>query len=223
MGRKLYLVMLFAAMLIVLACDTSSFIALNNPTATATRTPRPTFTPRPSPTPEQSPTPEPTLTVVPSPVPSPTQRVVATARPATPKPPAPTPIPAPTFPVTLSDAYFCEQPQSPVWKITARVNRGNTSYFLGGYILGVFTADGKFLKASEPSAYDGNQTITIGGNCRVAKWYQSNLEIDVTEFRAQLPLIVRIIKSKDDHTPLSKDFRADFAVPGHYYIQYNTQ
>jgi hypothetical protein len=219
-NRTIVFVFAAVAVLTLPACDAGSLIALVSPTATPTRTPRPTFTPRPasSPTPEESPTPAPTATLAASP--TPTQRAAATARPAT-KPPAPTPVPGPQFPVTLNEGYFCEQAQSPIWKITGRINRSTEPrIFLGGYVLGLFAADGRFLKASVPSAYDGNQTHTIGGNCRVEKWYLSNLEIDVTEFRGQLPLIVRIIKSKLDPAPLSKDFRMDFTTPGHYFVEY---
>jgi len=218
--RKLFLVGAIVTTLTLLACDLTTLVAVNSPTATPTRTPRPTFTPRAvaSPTPEESPTAAPTATSAAPP--TPTQRVVvATATRAAPtKPPAP---PPPQFPVTLNKGYFCEQPQSPIWKVTGRINRTGSNYFLGGYTLGVFAADGRFLKASEPSSYDGNQTMTIGGNCQVEKWYPSNLEIDVTEFRVQLPLIIRIIKSKSDHTALSPDFRLDFPSPGHYFAEYS--
>lgn len=217
----------FAAvvLLTLLACDAGTVISMVSPTATPTRTPRPTFTPRvvASPTPEESPTLEPSPTKAVSP--TSTQRPVSSAasKPASTKPPAPTAPPVPQFPVLLSDAYFCEQPQSPIWKVTGRINRNTEPrLFLGGYVLGVFGADGSFLKASAPSADDGNQTVTIGGNCRAEKWYQSNLEIDVTEFRGQLPIIVRMIKSAQDRTAISKDFRLDFPSPGHYYVEYST-
>lgn len=220
-NRQIVFLLAAVVLLALLACDAGTVISMLSPTATPTRTPRPTFTPRviASPTPEESPTPEPSLTRAASP--TPTQRVVATSKPAPTKPPAPTVPPAPQFPVALSDGYFCEQPQSPIWKITGRINRNaEPRIFLGGYVLGLFSADGRFLKASAPSASDGNQTVTIGGNCRAEKWYQSNLEIDVTEFRGQLPLIVRMIKSAQDHTPISKDFRLDFPTPGHYFVEY---
>lgn len=225
MFKNRQVVFLFAAIvwLALLACDAGTIISMINPTATPTRTPRPTFTPRAvaSPTPEESPTPEASPTKAASL--TPTQRPASSAsKPAATKPPVPPPPPVPQFPVTLNEGYLCEQAQSPIWKVTGRINRTGSSYFLGGYTLGVFAADGKFLKASQPSAYDGNQTVTIGGNCRAAKWYQSNLEIDVTEFRGQLPLIVRMIKSVSDRTAISKDFRLDFPTPGHYFVEYST-
>lgn len=215
------IVFVFAAVvtLTLLACDAGTVISMLSPTATPTRTPRPTFTPRvvASPTPEESPTLVSPPTIAASP--TATQRP-PTARPATKPPSQPPPPPVPQFPVSLNEGYFCEQPQSPIWKVTGRINRTGSSYFLGGYVLGVFAANGQFLKASAPSAYDGNQTVTIGGNCRAEKWYQSNLEIDVTEFRGQLPLIIRMIKSAQDHTAISKDFRLDFPTPGHYFVEY---
>lgn len=224
MLKNRHTIFLFATvvLLTLLACDAGTVISMINPTATPTRTPRPTFTPRvvASPTPEESPTPEPSPTSRAA-SPTPTQRVVVSSKPAPTKPPAPPPPPVPQFPVSLNDGYFCEQPQSPIWKVTGRINRNaEPRIFLGGFVIGVFSADGRFLKASAPSAADGNQTVTIGGNCRAEKWYQSNLEIDVTEFRGQLPLVVKMIKSAQDPTAISKDFRLDFPTPGHYFVEY---
>ena len=220
--RGLFLIGTLVVALTLLACDAGSLVALvTNPTATATRTVRPTFTPRPSETPIPSDTPTPSATDTPAVTATATRKaVVSTVAPkvATALPPPP---PPPQFPVSLNDGYFCEQAQSPIWKITGRINKtGQGTYFLGGYVLGVFTTDGRFLKASQPSAENGNQTLTIGGNCRAVSFYPSNAEIDVTEFRNEVPLIVRIIRSKTDRTALSKDFRADFAQPGAYFLEY---
>jgi hypothetical protein len=121
----------------------------------------------------------------------------------------------------MANSFFCPQPDSaPYWKLTARFNPTSSNAWLGGYVIGVFSANGQFLKASEPSLQD-DFTETLDGNCQVPSRYRSNGEIDVTEFRSQLPLIIRIIKSKTDHAALSADFRADFPRPGNYYFQYN--
>ncbi len=206
------------------SCDAVNLIGLSRATPTFTKTPRPTFTsvPTMTATPEETLTPIPTLTPQgPTVPPTSTRRPVVpvTPRPATPKPP--TPVPAPSFSVALSDGYLCEQPGSPVWKITARINKTDSSFFLGGYILGAFTSDGRFLKASEPSAPDEYTTMTLNGNCRVTNRYRSNAELDVTELRGSIPLIIRVIKSKSDPSPLSPGFKADFPQPGHYYLQFN--
>ena len=219
--RGLFLVGTLVVALALLACDGGEILALvTNPTATATRTVRPTFTPRPSETPIPTETPTPAATDTPSATATATRRPVVSSA-VSKAPTAVPPPPAPTFPLSLNDGYFCEQAMSPIWKITGRINKtGQGTFFLGGYVLGVFKTDGRFLKAAEPSAYNGNQTLTIGGNCRASSWYPSNAEIDVTEFRNEVPLIIRVIKSKSDHTALSKDFRADFPQPGAYYLEF---
>ncbi len=120
------------------------------------------------------------------------------------------------------DSYLCPQVPDAYWKITARVNRTQPpNIFLGGYVLAVYDRDGKFVKASEPSAEDEYATMTLNGNCQVNNRYRSNLEIDVTEFHNMLPLTVRLVRSKQDLRPIAPDFKADFPQAGNYYIQYN--
>lgn len=222
-NKRILLSIGIAVLAFVLAgCDVAKMVASANPTATVTKTPRPTFTSIATltSTPADSVTPLPTIT--PEVTGSPTKKV-STPRPATPKPAVPPPAtqpPAPTFPVALGESYLCGQQGGAYYKITARFNRTGSSRFLGGYVLGVFAGDGQFLKASKPSATDGNQTVTIGGNCRAQSWYQSNAEIDVTEFRGQLPILIRAVKSETDHTPISAAFKADFPEPGNYYLQF---
>ncbi len=219
--RTIFLLGMVLIALGLLACDTGNLIAFANPTATRTRTPRPTFTPRPSVTSTPADTETPSATETPTKAPTATKAPVATARPVTKAPTAPPPPPAPSFSITV-DGYQCAQPNSPIWKITGRVNRAQPpNIFLGGYVMAVFAPDGKFLKASEPSAQDEYATMTLNGNCQVYNRYRSNVEVDVTEFRLQVPLTVRIIKSKTDTTPLSPGFKVDFAQPGNYYLQFN--
>lgn len=223
MNRKLFLVIALLASFTILACDASTLIALNNPTATPTRTPRPTFTPRPifSPTPEQSPTPPPTATSSIPPIVPPTQRASSSlvVRPTATKPPAPPP--APKFPVTFVEGYLCEQPGNAIWKITGRVNQAGSSNFLGGYVLGAFNSGGKFLKASAPSVPNDQVTMTIGGNCRAEKFSLSNVDFDVSELRMEFPITIRVIRSANDPTALSADFVARFDQPGNYFLQYH--
>ncbi len=207
-------------------CDAVKMIASVGPSSTPTKTPRPTFTLAPTwtetpaipPTPEVTDTPE--VTIAPTRMPTAT-RAVVTRRPVAPTPVKVQPTPAPSYSVSLTDSYLCEQ--SGIYKITARINRTGSNYFLGGYTLAAFAADGRFLKASQPSAPNEYVGAGYGGNCRVASNvpYPSNAEIDVSEFRGQLPIIIRVIRSATDHTALSPDFRADFSSPGNYYLQYN--
>ncbi len=207
--------------LTLLACDTGNFIAFQSATATPTKTPRPTFTPPPSltPTPEEdTPTPLPTVTETPKVKPSATRGSQAVSKPATKAPAPPPPPPPPSFPIRLDEGYACPQPQDPIWKFTGRIQRESDKGWADGYSLGVFTRDGRFLKASEPSAPDFSETLN--GNCKAQNRYRSNVEVDVSEFRMQVPLVVRVIRSKSDHTALSPDFVADFAEPSHYYVHY---
>jgi hypothetical protein len=221
-NRLIGLVGIAAIALALLACDAGNLVAMiNPPTQTPSRTPRPTFTPRPAATDTPESTPTPDVTDTPLVSPTSTKRAVATARPATPKPVATAPPPPPQFPVTFVEGYLCPQPNDPIWKITGRINKTGSNFFLGGYTLGLFASDGKFLKASQPSAENDYITSTIGGNCRAEKVFLSNLDFDVSEFRMQVPLVVRIIRSATDHTALSADHTINFEQPGNYYVQYH--
>ncbi len=215
-------VLVFA--LTLLACDSGNLIAFQNATATLTRTPRPTFTPQPSLTPtpqEDTPTPLPTVTETPKVPPTSTRRA-ATARPATKPPPAPPPAPPkPSYSVTIDNAYFCDQGNDPVWEIVGRINRSSPpAIFLGGYVIGIFTSDGRLLATTDPSVPDDQQIIGLNFNCRAYNRYIYNVKKDVSQFRGQVPLIIRVIRSQSDLTPLSPDFKADFAQPGRYFLEY---
>lgn len=225
--RTMYWLGLVVVILTVLACDGPNLIAFVNPTVTPTKTPRPTFTPRATFTTTPADTATPAATDTPAVVATTaaataTRRPasVATARPAT-KAPAPQP-PAPTFTVNLLKAYFCEQPNDPIWEVIGRINRSSPpAIFLGGYAIAVYGPDGKFLGTSAEAARDGDQVIDFNFNCQVANWYAYNVKIDVSQWRLQLPLTFRIVKSKTDLTPVSQDFKGDFGVPGRYFLEYN--
>lgn len=221
---KLFGAVILVFALTLLACDTGNLIAFQNATATPTKTPRPTFTPQPSLTPtpqEDTPTPIPTVTNTPKVPPTATRGAVA-PRPATKAPPPPPPPPPkPSFSVTIDNAYFCDQGNDPVWEIVARINRSSPpAIFLGGYVLGIFSADGRLLATTEPSVPDDQQIIGLNFNCRAYNRYIYNVKKDVSQFRMQLPLIIRVIRSQSDLTPLSPDFKADFGQPGRYFIEY---
>lgn len=218
---KLFGAVLLVLALSLLACDTGNLIAFQSATATSTRTPRPTFTPQPSitPTPQDTETPSPTATNTPRVAPTATRGAVV--RPATKAPTAPPPPPKPSFPVVIDNAYFCDQGNDPVWEIVGRINRITPpAIFLGGYVLGIFTSDGRLLTTTDPSVPDDQQIIGLNFNCRAYNRYVYNVKKDVSQFRMQVPLIIRVVKSQSDLTPLSPDFKADFGQPGRYFLEY---
>ncbi len=220
--RTIFLLGMVLLALALLACDAGNLVAFANPTATRTRTPRPTFTPRPSITPTPADTETPAATDTPAKSPTATKAPVATSRPVTRAPTAPPASPVPSFPVVLRNNYFCEQSQTSFWEIIGRINRSSPpAIFLGGYMLAVYAPDGRLLGTSRAAAPDGDQVSDFDFNCMVSGWYQYNVKIDVTEFRMQLPLTIRVIRSKTDLTPLSPAFKADFPQPGRYFLEYN--
>lgn len=224
MGKNRALALLGAAvvMLAILACDTGSLVSLVSPTATRTKTPRPTFTPLPTSTSTPEDTPAPAATDTPNVPPSPTKRATATVRPATPKPTVPPAPPPPQFPVTFQEGYDCSQ-GGPVYEIIGRINRSSSPpIFLGNYVLALLSPDGRLLKTAE-SVPDGQQVMGLDINCRVSKWYPYNIKIDASEFRGQGPFIVRIVKSKTDATPLSADFPVDFSQSKISFVVYTAQ
>jgi hypothetical protein len=218
---KLFGAVVLVLALTLLACDTGNLIAFQNATATPTKTPRPTFTPQPSltPTPEDTPTPLPAVTDTPKVPPTATRRA-ATARPATKAPTVPPPPPKPSFSVTIDSGYFCDQANDPIWEVVARFNRSSDRAFAEGYVFGVFTADGRLLTTTEVSPSNEYTERGIDINCRAPKFYPYSVKKDVSQFRMQVPLIIRVVRSKTDLTPLSPDFKADFAQPGRYFIEY---
>lgn len=216
--------------LTLLACDGPTLVGFVNPTETPTKTPRPTFTPRatfttaPQDTPTPAPTDTPSAPATSAATATATKRPAtgATPRPATKAPAAPPVAAAPSFNVSLQKAYFCEQPNDPIWEVIGRINRSSPpAIFLGGYYIAVLGPDGKFLGISKEAARDGDQVIDFNFNCQVSNWYAYNVKIDVSEWRLQLPLTFRIVRSKNDLTPLSPDYKADFGKPGRYFLEYN--
>ncbi len=223
-NRAIVLLASAVALLSLLGCDAIPLISSLRSTATPTRTPRPTFTRRPefTPTPEDTPTPALTDTPITSPLPiaSPTAtRRVATARPTTPKPPPPPP--PPQFPVTMINNYSCGQ-GSEVWEIIGSVRRSTSpSIFLGNYVLGLFSSDGRLLKASDPSYPDGQQVMALDISCQQSKQFPYNIKIDATDFRGKGGFFVRIIKSQGDATPLSDNVPVDFTQPVRWFVFFN--
>jgi hypothetical protein len=213
--RSIGLLGLFIVAFALLACEASNVVALVvKPTVTPTRTLRPTFTPRPSatPTPQDTATPQPTDT--PEPSIAPTRRVVvATPKPVATKPPAPPPLP-----VSIADGYVCPQ-SGPVWQVIARVNRSTPpSIFLGGYTIALLNSNGQILK-TDVTVPDGQQVNGLWINCRVDKVFPYNSKIDAPEYRGQAgPFIVRVIKSANDPTPLSPDFKVDFTQQAIWFV-----
>lgn len=207
----------------LLACDLGNIgglVALSNPTATLTKTPRPTFTPRPSLSPTRVDTETPSATDTPSASPTPTKKPAPTSAPKPAATKTPAPPPAPSFAVTLNKSYFCQQANDPIWEVIARINRTGSSFFVGGYALAVVSSDGRVLGAHQAGSND-EVVQDFDFNCTVSGWYRYNAKYDVSEWRMQLPVILRIVRSKTDMTPVSPDFKADFSTPGRYFLEYS--
>lgn len=223
-NRPTVLLISALAVLSISGCGTIPLISSLGATATPTRTPRPTFTPRPqfTPTPEDTPTPVLSDTPVAStsPIGSPTAtRRVATARPTTPKPPTPSPLPQ--FPVIVINNYSCQQ-GSEVWEVIGSIRRSTSpAIFLGNYVLGLFSSDGRLVKASDPSLPDPYQVMALDINCQQSKQFPYNMKIDATEFRGRSGFFVRIIKSQGDATPLSANVPTDFSQPVRWFVFFN--
>ncbi len=218
-NRTTVLLIFALTLLSTMGCGSIPLISSLASTATPTRTPRPTFTRRPefTPTPEDTPTPvlSDTPVTAPSPIASPTatRRAVATARPTTPPPPPPPPLP-----VTMINNYSCQQ-GSEVWEIIGSVRRSSSpSIFLGNYVLGLFSSDGRLLKASDPSYPDGQQVMALDISCQQSKQFPYNIKVDATEFRGKSGFFVRIIKSQGDATPLSANVPVDFTQPVRWFV-----
>ena len=222
--RGMFLVGLIVVAITLLACDGGEIIALaTNPTATSTRTPRPTFTPRPSETP----------LAVDTPIPAATETPAATA-PATKKPAvssvavsskassvAPPPPAAPSYSVNFLESYTCEQ-GADVYDVLGRIRSASTRKMLGGFVIAILTPSGQIIPGltfeSVPDEYQFNGLYS---NCKVDKWWNHNMKLDASELRGKGSFLVRVIKSKTDPTPLSKDVPVDFKLPIRYIIEYS--
>lgn len=215
-------------------CGSVPFIAQSNPTATSTRTPRPTFTPRPArptaaPTETEAlePTEEPTQEIPPTQEPTdepppPTAR--PTRRPATKAPPTQPPAPPkPAFSVKATDKYICSQ--DGIFEIAVSLKRGRD--FVEGVWFAAFDAGGTLLqdgagKPMKSATYPTSQST--GSNCRLSGSFDSpiidNGKLDVGDAVRQgtNPVIVRFVKSENDMTPISENFQIDFGKGGRYWI-----
>lgn len=201
----------------LLACDLGlgnvGQISFGAPTPSRTRTPRPTFTVRvDSPTPEDTATP--LATDTPARTVTNTRAPVVVVRTAT-KPPAPPP--PPSFPVKLVLSYGCGQ--DGIYEIIGSIRKPG-SVFLGGYVLALMTPDGRILKKGV-SVPDDQQIQGLDISCQRSGILPHNVKIDATEFRTSGQLIVRVIKSESDATPLSTNVTVDFASPGRTFVFYD--
>lgn len=202
----------------LLACDLGlgnlGQISFGAPTPSSTRTPRPTFTPRIEFTPTSEDTATPPATDTPAKTVTNTRAPVVIARTAT-KPPAPTPLPS--FPVKLVLSYGCGQ--DGIYEIIGSIRRPG-SVFLGNYVLALMTPDGRILKRGI-SLPDDQQIQGLDISCQRSGILPHNVKIDGTEFRTAGQLIVRVIKSENDPTPLSVNVTVDFSSPGRTFVFYD--
>jgi hypothetical protein len=205
--------------LTLLACNMDTLTALVGPTTTPTptRTPRPTFTPRPSATPEASPTPEATATAAASP--TPTSRAAVTVRPATKAPTAPAPTRSPFIwrrRDNLDQQGMC--PAGPgTFEVKGRIMQNNA--YVGGIHIIALDSSGKVI-AQMDSLYPEQMNPEWGVNCREAKNLFS-YQLDVSAGRNSQPIIVRIVRSATDLTPISPDVAIQFGPEGgRYYLDW---
>ncbi len=200
----------------LLACDLGSIVQISfgNPTPTRTRTPRPTFTPRVefTATPEDTATPAATDTPAATATRTRAPVVVVPRTPTKPPPPA-----APKLPINLVLSYQCGQ--ADVWEIIGSIRRPG-SVFLGNYVLALSTPDGRLLKKAI-SVPDDQQIQGIDISCQRSGILPYNVKIDATEFRTAGALIVRVIKSDIEATPLSPNLQVDFSQPGRWFVFYD--
>lgn len=156
----------------ILACQTADrFIAQVQPTATFTRTPRPSLTPLP----QFTDTPIPTTTPTSAPTSSPTStRRPATARPPTPKPPVAPPPPA----ATVSTMEFhtnpisCSHSGQTYIKGTVYLNKNDPSSRYAGAIVALGPPDGSTIYGIVKTEYDGVYTHVLGdmGQSKPGYW-----------------------------------------------------
>lgn len=204
--------------LTLLACNldtVTTLVARATTTPTSTRTPRPTFTPYYTATPEPTATPEVTATRAPSF--TPTARAVVTARPATKAPTAP---PAPQFPWrrrdNLDQQGMC--PAGPgTFEVKGRIMQNNQ--YVGGIHIIALDSTGKVI-ARMDSLYPQQLNPEWGVNCRESK-NMFNYQLDVSAGRGNQPIIVRIVRSSTDLTPISPDVAIQFGSEGgRYYLDW---
>jgi|GEM_PF-3478089 len=200
----------------LLACDLGSVVQVSfgNPTPTSTRTPRATFTPRVEFTATPDVTDTPAATDTPAKTATNTRAPVVVVRTAT-KPPAPPP--PPSFPVKLVLSYGCGQ--DGIYEIIGSIRKPG-SVFLGGYVLALMTPDGRILKKAV-SLPDDQQIQGLDISCQRSGILPHNVKLDATEFRTAGQLIVRVIKSDSDATPLSTNVTIDFSSPGRTFVFYD--
>lgn len=220
--KRVLVVSVILVALTLLACNldtVTTLVARATTTPTSTRTPRPTFTPYYTATPEPTATPEATATRAPSP--TLTARAVATARPAT---KAPTPPPAPQFIWRRGDNLdkqgMC--PAGPgTFEVKGRIYSNTLKAYVGGVHIIALDSSGKVI-ARMDSLYPEQMNPEWGVNCREAKNLFS-YQLDVSAGRGSQPIIVRIVRSSTDLTPISPDVAIQFGSEGgRYYLDWVT-
>ena len=216
----LFFSVLFIVVLVLLACDASTFTALlESGTATPTRTPRATFTPRVTATPEDTPTPETTPTTAASPTLTPRP----TLRPATKAPVVPTAVPKPQFEWKQSPSGnqgLCPQSDG-TYEVKGRINAPGQGY-VGGIHVIALDRSGKIIAQmdSRPDTADDPLNVEWGVSCFEEK-NKFNYQLDVSAGRGNQPMTLRLTRSAGDLTPISTDVKLEFpATGGRYYIDW---
>ncbi|MEJ2208272.1 MAG: hypothetical protein P8129_04450 [Anaerolineae bacterium] len=199
MKRLAVLVAALAVIAAMLACSAGSLISRTEPTATPTKTPKPTFTvtstPTNTPIPTDTSTPTATWTPTPAatntpivytatPTPPPTDTPVPTAAPTnTPKPtkkpskPKPTATKAPpTSPPPTAAPSYAFQGTITGGSVNCGTTgvKGKVKTRAGANYAGVTVAvwtDGWEGAVSEPSDFGGNWNVLLGPGTRAGTWY----------------------------------------------------
>jgi len=108
-----------------------------------------------------------------------------------------------------------------VYDVLARIRSASSRKMMGGYFLALLTPGGQIVPGqvfeSVPDEYQFNGLYS---NCKVDKWWNHNMKLDAVELRGKGPYLVRVIRSKTDPSPLSKDVQVDFKVPIRWIIEY---
>jgi hypothetical protein len=203
---------------LTLACSLGDLVQVSfgNPTPTRTRTPRPTFTPRvePTSTPEDTLTPTATDTLASTATATRRPVTVVVRTPTKPPPPQPTPLP-----VTLVLSYPCTDAGPGVWEVIGSIRKPG-SVWLANYVLAIMTPAGRILK-TQTSVSDDEKINALDISCQRSGVLPYNVKISADELRTAGPLVVRIIKSTGDATPLSPSVNVDFTSPIRWFVFYD--
>lgn len=211
MKRLIVLVVALAVVAGMLACSAGSLISRTEPTATPTKTPKPTFTVTLTPTETPIPTDTPTPTATSTPTPEATNTpIVYTATPTplptdTPVPPATatnTPRPRPTNtrrpPPTATRPPQPTNTPAPSFPFTGSITggtvncgttgiKGKIKTRAGANYAGVTVAvwtDGWEGAVSNPSDFGGNWDMLIGPGAQAGTWYAAVVDASTCQPKA---------------------------------------